>query len=162
MTWVAFCGTLPKSEWEDRRTARGYTMNDVGDAQPERDSTAEDGKRRTWPAGVPPMRLNRRVARRTANGGEAANYDVTPPRHLRLTRAFIGIALLTVAWAGLLLVFVVGQTVWARLRSQRPLSFHLSMYALSLAATCWVGVVAAACIVAGAFSLALAITRRGW
>ncbi|HKV86334.1 MAG TPA: hypothetical protein VJN88_17410 [Ktedonobacterales bacterium] len=137
-------------------------MNDVSDAQPERDIPAEDGKRRTWPAGVPPMRLNRRVARRTPSAGESASYDSTPPRHLRLTRAVVGLALLTVAWVGLLLVFVVGQTVWTRLRSQRPLSFHLSMYALSLAATCWVGVVAAACIVAGAFSLALALTRRGW
>jgi hypothetical protein len=138
-------------------------MNDVGDAQPQRDmSAADDGKRRTWPSGVPPMRLNRRVARRTASGDEAASYDVTPPRHLRLTRAFIGLALLTVAWVGLLLAFVFGQTMWIKLRSPRPLSFHLSMYALSLAATCWVGVVAAACIVAGAFSLALAITRRGW
>jgi hypothetical protein len=139
-------------------------MDDTSDAQPRGEvTTAEDGKHRTWPTGVPPMRLNRRAAR-YSNGHRpgAPQYDAAPPSYLRPLRALVGLVLLTVAWIALLAVFVVGHMLWRRATSARPLSFHLSLYVLSLAATCWVAVAAVACIVAGAFSLALAITRRGW
>lgn len=138
-------------------------MDDISDTQARDDLSASDSKRRTWPAGVPPLRLNRRTTRYDRRkSSDAPTYDSTPPAHLRALRAFIGVALLALAWVGLLAVVVVGQMLWRRATSQRPLSFHLSLYILSLAATCWVAIVAIACIVAGAFSLALAVTRRGW
>ena len=138
-------------------------MDDISDAQAQDEVSAEDGKRRTWPAGVPPMRLSRSVGRyREGKRPAEPTYDETPPRYLRPLRAALGILLLTIAWIALLAVVIVGQMVWRRLTSTRPLSFHRSLYVLSLAATCWVAVVAVACIVAGAFSLALAITRKGW
>ena len=138
-------------------------MDDYSDAQPQGEVSAEDGKRRTWPAGIPPMRLNRSVGSYRAGKQPATpTYDAAPPNYLRPLRAAIGIVLLSFAWIALLAVVIFGQMVWRRLTSARPLSFHLSLYVLSLAGTCWVAVVAIACIVAGAFSLALAITRRGW
>ena len=138
-------------------------MDDIGDAQSQGDVSASDSKRRTWPAGVPPLRLNRRATRYNEGRRHSApSYDDTPPTYLRPLRALVGLVLLTLAWVGLLVVVVVGQLVWRRLTSQRPLSFHLSLYVLSLAGTCWIAIVALGCIVAGAFSLALAITRRGW
>lgn len=138
-------------------------MDDISDAQPQGEVSAEDGKRRTWPAGVPAMRLSRSVERyRRGKHPVTPTYDDTPPRYLRPLRAVLGVLLLTFAWIALLAIITFGQMVWRRLTSARPLSFHLSLYVLSLAATCWVAVVAVACIVAGAFSLALAITRKGW
>lgn len=138
-------------------------MDDMSDAQPREETSVDDGRRRTWPTGLPPMRLNRSIRREYAGlRPSAASYDTTPPGYLRMLRALVGVALLTVAWVGLLAVIIFGHMLWRRLTSTHPLSFHLSMYVLGLAATCWVAVVAVGCIVAGAFSLALAITRRGW
>lgn len=138
-------------------------MDDKSNAQPATDVEIEEGKRRTWPAGVPPLRLNRRAASFRVNPPAVEqNYDTSPPGYLRPLRALVGLVLLTIAWISLLAVVIVGQLLWRKLTSQRPLSFHLSLYALSLVATCWVAVVGVGCIVAGAFSLALAITRRGW
>ena len=138
-------------------------MDDISDTQSHGEVATEDDRRRTWPAGVPPMRLNRSIGRyRPGQRPTSPTYDEAPPTHLRALRALVGIALLTFAWIALLVVVLFGHMVWRRLTSTRPLSFHLSLYALSLIGACWLAIVAIACIVAGAFSLALAITRKGW
>jgi hypothetical protein len=83
------------------------------------------------------------------------------PWYLRLLRLAVGLTLLVLAWCG-----VLGITLLAR-SALRPVPAAHAVLAsvvavLKLGAACWVGIATLACIIAGAFSLSLALTHRDW
>src|SRR5258707_5010136 len=132
---------------------------DHQDAQPE-----TSGRRGTWARGVPPLRLNRPLIRPSLHPaqGEPAELDASPatravrPRGLRLLRALVGIALLALAWGGFVVVANLGDMALGALTSARP-SAHLLLYLAVALGTLWIAAVAICCIIAGAFSLTLAV-----
>jgi hypothetical protein len=85
-----------------------------------------------------------------------------PPRGLRLLRALVGIMLLAFAWASLMATVALFQRVNPGMRLH-ALQTGLMLAALGeVIAGFWFAFVALTCLVTGAFSLSLAITRRGW
>src|SRR5258706_576379 len=122
------------------------------------------GRRGTWPRGVPPLRLNRPLMRPSLHPaqGEPAELDASlasrlvRPRGLRLLRALVGIALLALAWGGFVVVANLGDMALGALTSARP-SAHLLLYLAVALGTLWIAAVAICCIIAGAFSLTLAV-----
>jgi hypothetical protein len=129
------------------------------DSQPE-----TSGRRGTWPRGVPPLRLNRPLMKPSLHPaqGEPAELDASPatrlvrPRGLRLLRALVGIALLALAWGGFVVVANLGDMALGALTSARP-SAHLLLYLAVALGTLWIAAIAICCIIAGAFSLTLAV-----
>ncbi|HLZ25625.1 MAG TPA: hypothetical protein VKQ30_26160 [Ktedonobacterales bacterium] len=140
-------------------------MSDSRRSQPDDQPAASHGKARTWPHGVPALRLNRRapvIAAVAVRPNDAAVADLgTPPRLLWLRRFICGVLLLALAWLCLLLVASLGMSAWESIPHQK-ISLHLLLYVLEVAGACWVGLAAIGCIVAGAFCLALAFTTRKW
>jgi hypothetical protein len=138
-------------------------VSEIHSAEHNNTLPGESGRRRTWPVGVPPMWLTR--PRRPASTGAMAQpqerHDGPPPRLLNVWRALTGVVLLALAWAGLVLVAMFGAMVLPLLRSQH-LTPRLALYALGAIGVCWVGVIALACLVTGAFCLSLAISRANW
>ncbi|MGH2518108.1 MAG: hypothetical protein ACRDHP_20890 [Ktedonobacterales bacterium] len=140
-------------------------MNDIPHSPPNDLRSASQSKARTWPHGVPALRLNRRTAIPAAL---AANADLSapslgtpPPRLLRLRRLLLGVLLLALAWLCLVLVASLGMSAWASIPHQK-LSPHLLLYVLEAIGACWVGLAALGCIITGAFCLALALTTTKW
>jgi hypothetical protein len=129
------------------------------DSQPE-----TSGRRGTWPRGVPSMRLTRPFMKPSLHPaqGEPAALDAPPassaarPRGLRLLRALVGIALLALAWGGFVVVANLGNVALGALTSPRP-SAHLLLYLAVALGTLWIAAIAICCIIAGAFSLTLAV-----
>ena len=129
------------------------------DSQPE-----TSGRRGTWPRGVPPLRLTRPLMRRSLHPaqGEPAELDPPPatravrPRGLRLLRALVGMLLLALAWGGFVVVANLGDMALGALTSPRP-SAHLLLYLAVALGTLWIAAIAICCIIAGAFSLTLAV-----
>lgn len=143
-------------------------MNDIPHHSPPNDPrAASHGKARTWPHGVPALRLNRRAAVPAIPAVPAADEDfkapvpAAPPRLLRLRRLLLGVLLLALAWLCLVLVASLGMSAWASIPHQR-LSPHLILYVLEAVGACWVGLAALGCILTGAFSLTLALTTNKW
>ena len=141
-------------------------MNNPGNGQPDDDPAASQGKARTWPRGVPPLRLNRRPgAIAAAAPAPSATQPVptlaNPPRLLWLRRLVTGVLLLALAWLCLLLVAALGMSAWASIPHQK-LSLRMLLSILEAAGACWMGVVAIVCLLTGAFSLTLALTTRRW
>jgi hypothetical protein len=120
-------------------------------------------RRRTWPHGLPALRLNRISHRPAAQPRPEAAKDPPPhaPRYLGLLRFLIGLVLLVLAWAGALMVVLLVQTALRPAPHQRAI-VHVALAILELGGGCWIGLAALACIVAGAFSLSLALTHRDW
>lgn len=121
------------------------------------------GRRSTWPVGVPPLWLTRPAIKRPRRSEtESAPLHPGPaPRYLRVARVFVGIALLVLAWAGFLLVAGLATYVL-----QTPLTLHptrqILLSALAACGMLWAAIIAACCVVAGSFSLALAVTKADW
>ncbi|HEX8036963.1 MAG TPA: hypothetical protein VF510_24105 [Ktedonobacterales bacterium] len=119
---------------------------------------------------MPALRLGRRVAfRRVERQGIATTdaasvpiaLDSTPPRFLRLIRFVVGVALLGLAWAGILAVVMLGQTLIQPLTRQHIIT-HLLFDAAVVGAACFIGIAVLGCLIAGAFCLTLALTSRDW
>lgn len=140
-------------------------MDETSTGQPNDHPAASQGKARTWPHGIPPLRLNRRAIVPAAAGASPANQVVpvlaAPPRLLWLRRLLVGVLLLAAAWLCLLIVATLGMDAWAGIPHQR-VSLRLLLYVLEAAGACWVGMVAIGCLVVGAFCLTLAFTTRKW
>ncbi len=113
---------------------------------------------------MPALRLNRYVGRAHAERRSPAMvYDTEhAPGHLRLTRLVMGLALLAVAWVASLLVVALTESLLTVFPHQPSLTTRFGLYVLGAIGIIWLAVVALALIVVGAFSLALALTRRGW
>ncbi len=106
----------------------------------------------------PALRPKRPVASSTS---QAANLFAPAPRFLRPLRALVGLALLGVAWAGMLAVALYIENLWDYLPRHFD-SYRVALYAFEALGAGWVGVLAVGCLITGAFSLTLAITSRGW
>jgi hypothetical protein len=120
-------------------------------------------RRRTWPHGLPALRLNRISHRPAAHPHSEAPPDPPQhaPRYLGPLRFLIGLVLLVLAWAGALAVVLLVQAALQPATHQRAI-IHAALVILALGGGCWIGLAALACIIAGAFSLLLALTGRDW
>jgi hypothetical protein len=138
-------------------------VSEIHSAEHNNTLPGESGRRRTWPVGVPPMWLTRprRSVSISATAQPQEQREGPPPRLLNVWRALAGVVLLALAWAGLVVVAMFGAMVLPLLRSQH-LTPRLAVYALGAIGVCWVGVIALACLVTGAFCLSLAISRASW
>jgi uncharacterized membrane protein (Fun14 family) len=150
----------------------GETMEGehAGHAAPEHDPSASDIRKKTWPHGMPALRLSRVPRRRpaveeeepvpTAAGGPGLHAR---PGLLRAARLLIGLALLVLAWAAIVGATLVAQHAWQPVTGKRTTGRVLATVLVSVLETggaCWLGLCALACIFAGAFSLYLGLTRR--
>lgn len=121
---------------------------------------------KTWPTGIPALRLYRRqrtlaLPPELAGASAAAPAPVEPPRLLRAKRALAGLVLLALAWLGLFVVALLSMDAWHVLPVQR-LSFGLLVAALEVVGACWIGLAALGCLFVGSFCVMLALTRREW
>ena len=83
------------------------------------------------------------------------------PRVLRPLRALIGLALLAFAVGATALLIQLDRGLWHGL-PDRHLAAHLVLYCVGALLTCWLGLAILGCAAVGVFSVALALTRRGW
>lgn len=142
-------------------------MNETSDA-PRDDLSASSSRpgAKTWPAGLPAMRLHRRqrtfAPRPPLGGTGSAGPLIGPaPRFLRAKRALVGLALLALAWLGLSVVALLGMSALDVLPIQR-LSVNLAVSLVEVIGACWIGLAALGCLFVGAFSMMLALTHREW
>lgn len=84
------------------------------------------------------------------------------PRFLRLRRALVGLVLLAVVWGCVVLVLLLASVVLNDLDDPVHVSLHFLLYLVGILVMAWLIVVALASLVAGAFSLSLALSRRDW
>jgi len=126
------------------------------------------GRGGTWPSGAPPMRLNRPITKSAHPSAAESATDQEPPATsgaqpggLRLLRALIGMALLALAWGGFLIVANLGTMALGGLTTTRP-SAHTLLYLAEILGALWIAAIAVCCIIAGAFSLTLAITNASF
>ena len=146
------------------------TLGDDGDqsdqgvhAVQEHESDRSAVRRRTWPHGLPALRLNH-ISHRPAAQPHSETAPDSPrhaPRYLGPLRFLIGLALLVLAWAGALAIVLLVQAALQPAPHQRAI-IHAALVILELGGGCWIGLAALACIIAGAFSLSLALTGRDW
>lgn len=131
-------------------------------AEAERDLSASDIRKRTWPHGMPALRLSRTPhrSRPVAAPSESGRDGLHAHRGLlRLTRLVVGLVLLVISWGGVLADVALTQAVLNTSGPPRGLGRYLGV-ALEIAAACWIGLMALVCIVAGAFFLTLALGNR--
>ena len=132
------------------------------------DPTRSVVKRRTWPRGMPALRIGHApvppyvAPERDAEPEPSASAAPgRTPWYLRLLRLAVGLVLLVLAWGGVLGVVVLGRAVLHPAGSLRVVMNAL-LAIVELGGACWIGLATVACIVAGAFSLSLALTNRDW
>jgi hypothetical protein len=145
------------------QTLDGEHSEQAAPAAQEHESDRSAARRRTWPHGLPALRLNRISHRPAAQPHTEAPPDPPPhaPRYLGPLRFLIGLVLLVLAWAGALAVVMLVQAALQPATHQRAI-IHAALVILELGGGCWIGLAALACIIAGAFSLSLALTGRDW
>lgn len=141
-------------------------MDETHGTTEEQPDEAPNPKSKTWPVGVPALRLYRRksvfdLPPELRPAAVAPPQAGTPPRLLRAGRALAGLALLALAWLGLYLVISLVMAALHVLPFER-VSFSLLVAVLEVASACWIGLAALGCLFAGAFCMMLALTRRGW
>lgn len=126
------------------------------------DPSASDIRKKTWPHGMPALRLSRTPRRphhapAPSSGGTAGLH--AHPRLLRATRLVVGLVLLVFAWGAVLADVALAHALLHPGRGTRGFG-RFADVALQVAAAGWIGIMALACIVAGAFFLTLALTNR--
>lgn len=120
-------------------------------------------KKVTDSARMPALRLNRRDrAPREAPKPHMVYEMGAPPAYLRPARLVFGLAALAAAWGAALAVIYLTQGLWTVLPKQPIVSERFVLYILSAIGILWLAVVGVALILVGAFSLFLALVRRGW
>ncbi len=120
---------------------------------------------------VPALRLGRRVASNRAQQQQAhattgvatatITADASPPRLLRLIRVLVGIALLGLAWAGILALVMLVEALIQPVTRQHIIT-HLLFDVAVIGATCLIGITVLGCLILGAFCITLAVTSRDW
>lgn len=148
---------------------RAMSEPSVGDEarQVEQPRKAGSGvsKHGTWPRGIPALRIGNvrqdEVTTPHVASRPPALVSTRAPWYLRLLRFIVGLTLLVLAWCGALLVALLADSA---LQPARPnhVALDTAMSVLKMAGACWVGIATLAAIVAGAFSLSLALTNRDW
>jgi hypothetical protein len=128
------------------------------------DPTRTVVKRRTWPRGMPALRIGHAPPHVAPERDAEPVPSAAPGRttwHLRLLRLVVGLVLLVLAWGGVLGVVVLGGAALHPAGSLRVVMNAL-LAIVELGGACWIGLATVTCIVAGAFSLSLALTNRDW
>lgn len=90
----------------------------------------------------------------------SANREI--PSLLRLWRLLTGAAMLAVAWGFLLLLIVLVNWGWRYMHGTRLILLRAGAAAGAAIAVTWLALAVLACVLAGAFSLMLAASRRSW
>jgi hypothetical protein len=85
---------------------------------------------------------------------------ITPWR--RLWRVLSGTALLALAWGLLLVLISLTNAAWSFLHGPRALLLRAGASAGAALGVLWLAVAVIACLLAGAYCLMLAVTRRSW
>ena len=134
-------------------------------AEQPRKAGSSASRRGTWPHGVPALRIGK-MHRDEATTPPAAprptsSISTRAPWYLRLLRLTVGLALLILAWCGVLIVDLLAEAAWRPARPNHA-ALDTAITVLKMAGACWVGLATLAAIVAGAFSLSLALTNRDW
>ncbi len=130
-------------------------------------SQASDGtamRSATWPRGTPALRIGsvRQPGEVTPERSpELPRRSFRAPWYLRLLRLAVGLTLLVLAWCGALVVALLASSALQPLRSNH-IALDTTLAVLKMGGACWVGIATLAAIVAGAFSLSLALTNRDW
>jgi hypothetical protein len=124
----------------------------------------------SWGTNPPPLRLTHVGAAPHDSAEMPAApepaYTRRAPRLLRLVRLLVGLTLLGAAWVATSGALMLGDVLLQGPPQDGGLSLHgalgLALYVLAALGALWLVVVALACIVAGAFTLSLALGARGW
>lgn len=143
-----------------------------GNSPDQYSESGQSRRRRTGPQDIPALRLGgRRIAfnrvqkqQRMAAAGVATatvTLDSSPPHLLRLIRFVVGVALLGLAWAGILAVVMLVQTLTQPITRQHIIT-HLLFDVVVAGVACLIGVTILGCLIVGAFCLTLALTSRDW
>lgn len=90
-----------------------------------------------------------------------AVFEPHAPGWLRLARAVAGVALLAFAW-GMLMVAALLAVNTLGIPPHRHVIVRVALYIVGAVGALWLGVVAVAALIVGAFCLTLALTRRQW
>jgi hypothetical protein len=129
---------------------------------------AADGsvrKHGTWPHGAPALRIGKVHQDDEAAPPAAPRPPTTAsfraPWYLRLLRLAVGLTLLVLAWCGVLIIDLLANSALQPVR-QSHLALDTAIAVLKLVGACWIGIATLASIIAGAFSLSLALTNRDW
>jgi hypothetical protein len=93
---------------------------------------------------------------------QVGHPDEPAPPFLRLGRALTGLGLLALAWGCVVLVLLLASIVLSDLDDPVQVTLHFLLYLFGALAMIWLIVVALASLIAGAFSLSLALSRRDW
>ncbi|MEO7002914.1 MAG: hypothetical protein ABI068_13935 [Ktedonobacterales bacterium] len=146
-------------------TAQAYPSTE--DDQPTRQAnTRSKPKLSTWSGRIVALRINRTDrlnAPKPDHRSITAAVDIAhPPRLLRFWRLLVGIGLLVAAWGGVLLLVVIVFNLANMLPSRIYPTEAFALFLMSMVGAVWLAVVTLGCILVGAFSLALSLTRRGW
>jgi hypothetical protein len=81
---------------------------------------------------------------------------------LRLWRLLASIAMLALAWGFLLVLLMLTTGAWSFVHGSRTILLRAGASAGAALLVLWLLVAVTACLFAGAYSLLLAVTRRGW
>jgi hypothetical protein len=158
----AFTDTQPRAAI----TPDSY-LTDAADSSATGAHARESSKRKRVKdsAKMPALRLNRHVRVSDSRAGAKPQmvYDTERvPSHLRLTRLGVGLVTLVAAWVVSLLVVALAEALWTVAPHQPVLTEHYALDLVFAVGILWLTVIALSMIVVGAFSLFLALTRRGW
>jgi hypothetical protein len=120
----------------------------------------------TWPQGTPALRIGNIHEDEPAPPVSPSPPLPTPvstraPWYLRLLRLAVGLTLLVLAWCGVLVIDLLVDSALHSIRTDH-VALDTAIAVLKIAGACWVAIATIASIVAGAFSLLLALTNRDW
>lgn len=122
------------------------------------------GRNRTWPQGMPPLRIERRRApwqRRPVAAPNPPTFDETPPPYLRTARVVAGVLLVLLAWGSGVLLAALLRAIRAPL-PHAHVGLHVAGVLLGLFGALLLAITLVGCLVAGAFCLSLAFGNREW
>ena len=155
-------------------TSSGETPQDAVNPDAKR-AEASGVRRKPRMRTLPPLRIGR--ARQRHDGQDAQDeaalaedttprtgLDLRPPWYLQGVRLLVGLALLALAWGGVLLAYLLGQFGVSPIAaaSREHFAGQVALRALSLGGACFVGLIALGCVVVGAFALLAGLQSRGW
>lgn len=137
-------------------------------AEPPRQGDVSAAVYRTWPHGAPALRIGTLHETPEPNvqspepiAATRSSVSRRAPWYLRLLRLSVGLTLLVLAWCGVLVITLLGDSALSPARPNH-VARDTVLAVLKLGGACWVGLSVLAAIIAGAFSLLLALTNRDW
>lgn len=98
---------------------------------------------------------------RAGDGNSLAVLVPRAPGWLMLARIVTGLALLAMAWGTLMVALLLAFNTLG-IPPHRHVIVRIALYIVGALGALWLGVVALAALIVGAFCLTLALTRRQW